>query len=115
MLKRETKRKILLDVILVATLLAVSLSALFIFRAFRKEGAVAVVYVHNEVVAEYPLSKDAEYSLNGGTNHLVIKDGMVYMDHADCPKQVCVYTGKIAFVGESIACNHNDVVVVILE
>ena len=115
MLNRETKRKIILDVILVVTLLAVSLSALFIFRATREEGAVAVVSIGREEVARYPLSKDGEFSLNGGTNILVIKDGEAYIKWADCPKQVCVMSGKIAFVGESIACNHYQITVVILE
>ena len=115
MLNRETKRKIILDVILVVTLLAVSLSAFFIFRAFREEGAVAVVTVDGKLVAEYPLSQDGEFSLNGGTNILVIKDGEAYMLTADCPDGTCVRKGRISYTGEDITCLPNRVRVEIMD
>ena len=102
-------KKVLADIILVLSLLLISLSVFLIFVLTRKEGASAVVSVDGERAAEYSLSKDGEYSLNGGTNILVIKDGYAYMKEADCPDGLCVHQGKKSRAGERIVCLPNRV------
>ncbi len=90
---------------------ALLLSLIFVTAALlgREEGSFAVVSVDGEVVAEYPLSQDGEYSLNGGTNVLVIEDGAAYMKSADCPDKTCVGVGRVRFAGESITCLPNKI------
>ena len=44
-------------------------------------------------------------------NVVVIHDGTVHMESADCKNQVCVHTGEISRAGESIICLPNKVVV----
>ena len=102
------------DIILIVSLLLVSLSVFLIFTLSSDDGAYAVVSVGGEEVARYSLAEDGEYSLNGGTNILVIEDGEAYMKEADCPKQLCVKQGRVSKVGESIVCLENRVSVTVV-
>lgn len=104
-------KRLLADVILVSSLLLVILSV-FLITAFTKEdGAVARVSVDGVTVGEYSLSFDGEYSINGGTNVLVIEDGVAYMKYASCPDGLCVNQGKKSHSGERIVCLPNRVMV----
>ena len=76
---------------------------------------MAVVYLGNDVIAEYPLSVDGEFSLNGGTNVLKIEDGKAYMLYAQCPDGWCKNQGKIYLSGERITCLPNKVMIMIEE
>ena len=108
-------KKMLSDIILVAVLLVISLSVFLVFYLTRTEGDTVVVSVDGVKVAEYPLSIDGVYYLNGGTNVLVIEDNKAYIREANCPGyQDCVEQGRISFVGESIVCLPNKVVVEIV-
>lgn len=107
-------KKTVADMILVAVLLVLALSAFIITELLREDGAFVRVSVDGEVVAEYPLSEDGEYSLNGGTNILVIKNGEAYIGWADCPKQICVKDGSISRTGERITCLENRVIVEVI-
>lgn len=105
------KKKILADVILVASLLVIGLSVFLISELTRKDGAYVTVYVGDSEIASYSLSVDGEYPLNGGTNILIIKDGEAYMTDATCPDELCVKQGKISKTGEKIVCLPNRVMV----
>ena len=109
--KLLANKRLLADVILIASLLVLSLSVFLITSLSREEGAVAVVSVDGTVVAEYPLSRDGEYSLNGGTNILAIKDGAAFMKDADCPDKLCIHQKKKSKTGERIVCLPNRVMV----
>lgn len=104
-------KKMIADIILIASVLIIALSVFLIVELSRKEGAFVRVSVNGERVAEYSLSVDGEYSLNGGTNILVIENGEAYIKWADCPRQICVKDGKISRTGERITCLENRVVV----
>ncbi len=45
------------------------------------------------------------------TNQLVIENGVVYMEQADCPDQICVKHKAISKNGEMIICLPNEVYV----
>ncbi|MBQ8303269.1 MAG: NusG domain II-containing protein [Clostridia bacterium] len=107
-------KKMLADIILIGVLLIVSLSVFLIISLTKEEGAVAVVTVDGVVVSEYSLAVDGEYSLNGGTNTLVIKNGEAYVTYASCPDGLCVGQGKISMVGERIVCLPNRVMIEIV-
>ena len=104
-------RKLFADITLIAFLLVLSLSAFIITELLREDGVFVRVSVNGEVVAEYSLSADGEYALNGGTNILVIENGEAYIRWANCPKQICVKDGKISRAGERITCLENRVIV----
>lgn len=108
----EKRKKLLFDLLLIFALIAVALSVFLFTELFRGAGAVVTVTVGGEVICEYSLSEDGEYSLNGGTNILVIEDGSAYIKSATCPDKTCVTVGgRISRAGERIICLPNALIV----
>ena len=101
------------DLILISVLLAVSVILSAAFLLLRKEGNTVVVQLDGNTVAEYSLSVNARYELNGGTNILVIEDGRAYLSDANCPDKLCVHQGKISRTGEVITCLPNKLTVTV--
>ena len=101
------KKKILADVLLICALLAVALSVFLITELSRGEGAEVVVSIDGEEVARYPLDEDGEYSLNGGTNIMVVSEGEAYIREASCPDGLCVGQGRISRAGQTVVCLPN--------
>ena len=95
------------DIIVIASLLLLSLMVSLFVLVFRKEGARVEVMIEGKVVATYPLSVNATYELNSGTNAIVIENGAVYMTYSDCPDHKCEKMGKKKYIGQSISCLPN--------
>ncbi|MEG0072243.1 MAG: NusG domain II-containing protein [Raoultibacter sp.] len=78
-----------------------------------EEGPYAVIQSTAGDYFAAPLSQDAEFSLTSATgiNHVVIVNGAVSIDKADCKNQICVETGAINRVGDTIVCLPHQVVV----
>lgn len=104
-------KKKIADILLICGLLVVALSVFLIIELTRGEGAVAEVSVDSEVVATYSLFIDGEYSLNGGTNLLVISGGEAYMKEADCPDGLCIGQRAVSREGQTIVCLPNRVMI----
>lgn len=116
--KTLSNKKLLADVILIASVLAISLSVFLIIFLNRTEGSRAVVYIDDKKVGEYSLAVDGVYYLNDGKNILVIEDGKAYLNYSECPDKTCVlgnslFGNKISYVGEDIVCLPNKLRVVI--
>lgn len=109
----EKQKKYRLDIIIIAAILIISLSVLLIVTLTKEVGSIALVEVNGTVVGEYPLDEDGEFSLNGGTNVLVITGGVAYMSYSNCPDHTCERTGKIQYVGETIICLPNRISITI--
>ena len=101
------------DVWLILGLLLVGGILFLVFRLSAPLGASVTVRIENDVVARYPLNVDGTYSLNGGTNVLVVKDGRAHMEHADCPDGLCIRQGEISKEGERIVCLPNRVMITV--
>ena len=101
------------DLILIGALLLVSVGMLLVTTLTRRDGSYVEVEKNGEILATYRLSQSGEYSLNGGTNVLVIEDGMAYLKEANCPDKTCVRTGKIRYVGQSIVCLPNEIAITV--
>ena len=99
------------DIILIASILAVAIALFRIVELTKEEGAGVTVKVDGIKVAEYSLSADGTYPLNGGTNILVIENGKAYLSDANCPDKLCVHQGKISMTGETITCLPNKLTV----
>ena len=102
------KRK--MDIIVIGSLLVVSLLVLLIATVTRVPGATVVVEIDGNQVAEYPLDLNGTYTLNGGTNVLVIENGRAYLNYSNCPDHTCERS-KIQYVGQKIVCLPNLVTV----
>ena len=112
-------KKLIADIILIASVLLVGLSVFLIVNLTKEVGNYVRVSVDGRVVGEYSLSVDGEYSLNGGTNVLVIKDGKAYFSYSNCPDKTCVngnsiHGQKISFIGQRIDCLPNRVMVEVI-
>lgn len=105
---KDAIKKHRIDIIVIASLLLLSLIVLLVVNLTKKDGARAEVTINGKVVAQYPLSVDAEYVLNGGTNVLTVKGGVAYMTYSQCPDHTCENTGKVKYVGEQIVCLPNE-------
>ena len=64
----------------------------------------------------YSLAQDQtiDVTLDGHTNHITIKDGIVSMTYSTCKNQVCVNTGAISHTKDAIVCLPNKIVVEIV-
>jgi hypothetical protein len=84
------------------------LSVVFIF-SFSNQGSRVVIKQNNEII--YNQSINQNDTVDTGSNIVIIKDGVVFMNEADCKNQICVKSGKISKKGESIVCLPNKVIV----
>ena len=102
------------DIKLIGILLAGFL-VIFCFLQFGKRaGEAVVVSVDSVEVANFSLSEDITYEIEGyegGHNTLVIKDGKAHLEDSSCPDHLCEHMGEIDKVGQSIICLPNRVVV----
>lgn len=106
------------DLLLLALLTAAAAVLGGFWLLHRTPGKQVAVRVDRQVVATFPLDENREYTIDngwGGENHLVIRDGVACVDHANCPDRICVMQGAISQTGESIICLPNAVVVEIVE
>lgn len=103
------KRDFILIGIIVVLIAAVCLTVFLT----KEEGACVIVRVDGQQVATYSLTENGEYSLNGGTNILCIKDGKAFLTEANCPDHLCVKQGKIDQTGETITCLPNRLTVTV--
>ncbi len=97
------------DYIIIAAVAAVFVLSLTLLVSFSIKGDRVVIKQNNEVI--YNQSIDVNETVDTGTNTVIIKDGVVYIENATCKNQVCVNTGKISKKGESIVCLPNKVIV----
>ena len=107
-------KKYRIDIIVVASLLALSLLILLMISLTKVEGAYAEITVDGNTIGKYSLAIDNTYSLNGGTNTLVIQNGEAYIRDSNCPDHICENTGKIKHVGQTIICLPNRLTVTII-
>ncbi len=114
---QQEKKRYIRDLILAGVLLAAALLIFIGMRQHQKEetgtGAQAVVTVDGEEVGRYYLNRSGTYSLNGGSNILIIENGEAWVSEANCPDKVCMGMGKISRNGEFIACLPNRLIVII--
>ena len=111
------KNKYTRDLLIVGILLLAAL-LLFVLMRSRQEKATtssaqAVVTVDGEEIGRYPLGVSGTFSLNGGSNILVVENGEAWVSEASCPDKVCMGMGKISRNGEFIACLPNRLIVVV--
>lgn len=107
-----TKKK--REIILILILLLTAAAGFLMNQAMHKKTAATVeITVDGKLVQTLDLNKDADLiidGVNGGTNHLIIRDGAAWISEASCPDKVCVHQGKVSLNGELIVCLPNRVI-----
>lgn len=118
-MKLTEGRRYVNDIILIIILLIIAVITGVILYFGRDDSLALSVEVtaDGELIASYLLGEDGSYNIQCQLetgNHLIIQDGEVYLDDADCPDKLCVKQGSIKHAGESIICLPNRLVVKIV-
>lgn len=108
------------DWLLILLLLFVSGAALLFFVASHAPGYRVRISVAGEEVQIVSLDKNGSVKVQTGENEqdynlVVIENGSVWVDEANCSNQICVEHAPISKVGETIICLPHKVVVTIIE
>ena len=81
---------------------------LFLYQHFAgSKGSYILVTQNGEKIGEYSLLENQTFVVtdeNHSYNTIVIENGQVWIDQADCPDKLCVKQGKISKNGQSIIC-----------
>ena len=99
------------DVFVIVLVLALLAAALYMILA-PTQGRSAEIYVDGTLVATVRLDHQERIDLLGLT--VVVEEGGIHVEDADCPDKICERMGKISKAGETIICLPNKVVIKIL-
>jgi len=109
------------EIIIIGVILLVAVGALFFLRLSDQEDVKRYVKitVDGEVYDTILLTDDVDMAFSIvtdlGENHVVIKDGAVNVDWADCKNQVCVNTKEATHLHDAIICLPHKLVIEIVE
>lgn len=102
---------------IIAVVAVVCVVALVILQAHRQTGALVRVTLDGQEVGTYALDQDRTLefaSQSGGHNTVVIQNGAVRVEKADCPDQVCVRKGPTDQTADPIACLPNSLILEVI-
>lgn len=107
------KRK---DFILLFALLVFCGLLFLLMFIMQEDGNRIEVWQKGEKILELSLEDTGTYSIEDGEffNELVIKDGVAFMNHANCKDLVCVNHGAISKVNETITCLPHKLIVYVV-
>ncbi len=114
--KNSLRKRVLASVIFFAAVLAIAYG-LYAFWYINISSADAkksvVVEADGNIIYVVSLKEDQTLHVQTeyGTNDVRVEDGKVFVEEADCPKQICVNTAPISGVGQTIICLPHRVVV----
>lgn len=102
------------DLILAGTVLLIAGILALALRLPKTESENTLkITVDGETYGTYSLAQDQTVKIetDHGTNTLVIENGSVHMEEADCPDGYCKRQGTISRVNETIVCLPHKLVV----
>lgn len=105
------------DFIIIGVVIAiVGVLGFFLYVVNGDSGKYVQVEIDGKIVQTVKLDEDFEkqYSTNGETNTLTIKDGKAKITQANCPDKICANHMAISRNGESIICLPHKLVVTVV-
>ena len=101
------------DIILVLGILLLAGVLFVVITILKQDGAEAVIKVNGTIYGTYQLAKNQTIRVDTtyGHNTLIIQDGKIYMEDADCPDKYCISQGKINQSNQTIVCLPHRLVV----
>lgn len=105
------------DILLIVIVLLLAGTGRIIWKAMQKPGAYVDIMIDGTSVQTMDLGKDARYEVkqDAGVNTVVVQDGSVTVQDADCPDKICEKHAAISQTGETIICLPHKLVVEIKE
>ena len=116
----KTQRSAIGSFLVIASVLAAALVAMLVMQVVQggdaSSGPVAKVTSYGEVVAQLPLDKDSRQVVvcDEGTNTVVVEDGAVHIEDADCSGGDCMKQGAIDQPGNLLVCLPHQLIVEIV-
>ena len=107
------KAKLKNDITLIAAILAIGFSLLYLNNILQQPGATVKVITGRDTSGIYKLSEDREIVINTGSgyNLIAISGGSAWMKEADCPGGDCTAQRAIDKAGRQITCLPNKVLI----
>lgn len=100
--------------IIIAVLLIAAIVGSLISIFSKMPGATVEIYHKGSLEYTYYLSEDITIELTyEGKNTVIIHNGEVFMDEADCKDELCTKFSAISSAGQRIVCAPNGIVVLI--
>ena len=110
----QMKNDMILGIGLLVTALCLWLIIQLVMNNSGSEELVAVISINGEEYAQYSLESGIKKEISvDGHNNIMIDDGMVWIEEADCPDKLCINQGRISKAGQTIICLPNRVMVTI--
>lgn len=78
------------------------------------KGDTVIIRHNGNIVQKADLNTNAIIDI-GGKNTVVIEDGQVYMQYADCPDKLCMRQGSISDNRKEIICLPNRVTISVIK
>ena len=115
--KQERKLISHADILLIVGILILAMAGFFAWKKLQKPGAYVDIMVDGNSVKTMQLNQDACYEVKQkvGVNTVVVQDGSVTVQNADCPDKICEKHQAINRTGETIICLPHKLVVEIKE
>lgn len=104
------------DMILIIVLLVIAAAGLFAVKALQSgDGGQVVISIDGSEYGRYPIDQDQTITVDNayGHNLIMIEDGSVHMQEADCPDLICVHHAPISHNHETIICLPHKLVVAV--
>ncbi len=109
------------EIIIIGIILLAAVGALVFMRlsSASQNQLYVKITVDGELYDTIPLTDDLDteftISTDLGENHVVIKNGTVDVDWADCANQVCVNTKSAEYLHDTIVCLPHKLIVEIVD
>lgn len=104
------------DFILIIAVLFIAGVMILFMQLGSRAGETVCIKINGEKYGEYPVNKNRVIDIENemGKNKLIIENGRVYMESADCPDKYCVEHKPIEKMNETIVCLPHKLVVEII-
>ncbi len=97
-----------IDVVIITAFILLIFLSVFLPKLTTSKGASVEISVNGKA-SVYALNKDATIDLK--VLKVIISDNQVYVASATCQNKICVHTGKIDKIGQTITCAQHKIVI----
>ncbi len=103
------RNRFVFNILIIVAIVLVIVAVWFIsssLNSYEENDQIVLIHDGDGATTELPLDVNDVRTIttSKGTNVVVVEDGTVRVDQADCPNQDCVDQGEISEVGRQIIC-----------
>ena len=111
-----SKKQIIIFSLIAGAILIACIAGIIITQNTKRDSHVALIYSDNVLIREIELKPDDHYSFevtspSGGKNVIIVHEGKIGVQSADCPDKICVNTPHVSDEISPIVCMPNKLVI----